>query len=99
MKKNQGSIFKLIWNFLKGIWSSFSRSIGRSLYPNRRRQPVSSNTDTRSPLVGISQFRHSESLTVSELLGNVKWQVPNSANSHKTASTSMISVKDEINWD
>jgi hypothetical protein len=115
MKKNQGlssnkvlkaDIFNVVGNWLKGIWSSFSRLVRRSLYPNQRRRPISSNAeDPQSsvicPLVGISQFRHAESLTVSELIAKVEWRIPTSTSSQKTAASanSVASVKNEINWD
>jgi hypothetical protein len=115
MKKNQGlssnkvlkaDIFSVVGNWLKGIWSSFSRFLKRSLYPNQGRRPISSNAKGVKatqicPLIGISQFRHAESLTVSELIDKVQWRIPNSSSSQKTAASanSVASVKDEINWD
>jgi hypothetical protein len=115
MKKNQGlssnkvlkaDIFSLVGNWLKGIWSSFSRFVRRSLYPNQGRRPISSNGEGAKPtiicpLVGISQFHHADSLTVSELIAKVQWRIPNSTSSQKTGASanSVASVKNEINWD
>jgi len=103
MKKNQGLSFSLVGNWLKGIWSSFIRFVRRSLRPNQGRRPISSNSEGAKPtlicpLVGISQFRHAESLTVSELIAKVEWRIPTSQKTAASAN-SVASVKDEINWD
>jgi hypothetical protein len=110
MKNNRHQVRKpnLFWQWLKGIWSSFSRFVKRITNPNQGRRPSSLNLDNSnspqtsahpahiSPLVGISQFRNAESLTVGELMAKVQWRVPPT----KTASSASVgSVKDEINWD
>jgi len=96
-----------LWKWLKGIWSSFSRFVRRSLRPNQGRRTNSNSTHISElahicPLVGISQFRHAESLTVGELMAKVKWQsapLPKAPVSPTATSSSVASVKDEINWD
>jgi hypothetical protein len=102
----KADIVGLAWKFLKGVWSSFSRFLKRSLQPNQGRRPISSNANRAKstaicPLVGITQFHHAESLTVSELFAKVQWRIPNSTSSQKTAAStnSVASVKNEINWD
>jgi hypothetical protein len=116
MKNNRGlnltgilkaDMSSLLWNWLKGIWGSFNRFVRRSLYPNQgRRASSSANYSDLAhicPLVGISQFRHAESLTVSDLMAKVKWRIPiqtvKVATSATAPSASVASVKDEINWD
>jgi hypothetical protein len=105
----QADFTGLIWNFLRGIWSSFSRFVRRSLYPNQPRTTLKDKTQNPKPtlicpLIGISQFRKAESLTVGDLIAKVQWQTPGkSVNSSKlgtnSSSTSMASVKDQIQWD
>ena len=102
-----------LWKWIKGIWSSFSRFVKRrnaflwkSLHPNQGRRTSTSNSLSElariCPLVGISQFRHAESLTVGDLMAKVKWQsapLPKAPVSPSATSTSVASIKDEINWD
>lgn len=108
MKNNRNQVVKPnpFWQWLKGIWSSFSRFIRRVINPNQGRRPSSANSPNYSssqvrnahisPLVGISQFRNAESLTVGELMAKVQWRVPPT----KAASSNSVgSVKDQINWD
>lgn len=110
MKNNRGLNFPKIakmdvsnlWKWLKGIWSSFSRFIKRSLNPNKGNR-VNPNTQSNivnlSPLVGISQFRHPESMTVGDLMAKVQWRTPPAKVSKTATSASVSSVKDEIDWD
>ncbi len=114
MKNNRGlnltKVWKAdissLWKWLKGIWSSFSRLVKRSLNPNKGNRANSINTQLSditniSPLVGISHFRHPESLTVGDLMAKVQWRVPPSKVSKAATATSasVASVKDEIDWD
>lgn len=100
-----------LWKWIKGLWSSFSRFVRRrnaflwkSLHPNQGRRSSSSDNPSDShicPLVGISQFRHAESLTVGDLMAKVQWRNPPSRASKAPTATSasVASVKDEIDWD
>jgi len=82
--------------WLQGVWSSLRRLIKRSLHP-RSRQPSHTVNAQVSPLMGLEQFRHPESLTVGNLMAKVQWRIPKPT---KTAgSPSIATVREEINWD
>ncbi len=89
----------LIW--LKGVWSSLRRLAMRLLRPKRGRRNYTGASFERasnSPLVGVEQFRHAESLTVRDLMAKVQWRVPKSSAKTSTA-TSISSIREEINWE
>jgi hypothetical protein len=50
------------------------------------------------PLAGVEKFANIESLTVGKLMTNVNWRIPKKT-SKITASPSISSVQNEINWD
>lgn len=98
-KSHEKSRPNLFWRWLKGIWGSFSRFMRRSLNPSQGKRPSSvihSRTHHAhiSPLVGTSKFTNIQSLTVGELLSQVQWRSSSSKD-----SSSVNSLKDEINWD
>jgi hypothetical protein len=51
-----------------------------------------------SPLMGVEQFPHVESLTVGNLLATVQWQAAKQA-PHDSAAPSIASVQEKIDWD
>jgi hypothetical protein len=93
--KSKFGFSEVLISWFKGIWGKLNRWLSRRLRPNlgRRNEVVSSLTGHNSPLMGLSQFRNPESLTVQELMAKVQWQIPKQA--QKTVST----VREEINWD
>jgi hypothetical protein len=93
--KTKSRVSQVLISWFKGLWGKLNRWLSRRLRPNlgRRNEVVSSATVHNSPLMGVSQFRNSESLTVQDLMAKVQWQFPKQA--QKTVST----VREEINWD
>jgi len=92
MKKKLG-FPEIIGNWLKGLWSKFSRWLNRQLRPKQGKRNQVMASSNGSPLSGVGHFRSPESLTVQELMAKVQWHLPKQA--PKTVST----VKEEINWD
>ncbi|AFY73808.1 hypothetical protein Syn7502_01763 [Synechococcus sp. PCC 7502] len=92
--KTKFNFSQVLINWFKGIWNKFNRWLMRRLRPKQGLRGSGISTATHNtPLSGVAQFRHPESLTVQELLAKVQWQLPKQAN--KTVST----VREEINWD
>jgi hypothetical protein len=93
--KSKSGFFQVLITWVKGTWGKLNRWLSRRLRPNlgRRNEVVSPATGQNSPLMGVSQFRNPQSLTVHELMAKVQWQLPKQA--QKTVST----VREEINWD
>lgn len=101
--KNNGDrrFIKVFASWIKGIWGSFSRFIGRLTRPNQGRRinlETSPETPSASPVRGLKQFSNHESLTIGELMGKVQWNT--ATPSAKTVSSPNVnSIRNQINWD
>jgi len=102
MKNNRDRIsIKIFASWIKGIWGSFSRFIGRLTRPSQGRRvnvEMKSEESPASTVRGLKQFSNAESLTIGELMGKVQWNI--TLPSSKTVSAPNVqTIRNQINWD
>ena len=102
MRNNRDrSLIKTFASWIKGIWGSFSRFIGRLTRPNRGRRvnvEMKSEESSSSPVRGLRQFLNAESLTIGELMGKVQWNTT-TPTSKAVPTPNVKTIRNQINWD